>query len=68
VKLGTIAVDGTKVRVNGSLHKAMSYGRMKKRKHVYKRRSICYYVGLRKSIPARIVVSVTVVVTNSPKS
>lgn len=68
VKLGTIAVDGTKVKANASLHKAMSYGRMKKRKHVYKRRSVSYYVGLRKSIPARIAVSVTVVVTNSPKS
>lgn len=30
VKLGTIAVDGTKVKANASLHKAMSYGRMKK--------------------------------------
>lgn len=30
VKLGTIAIDGTKVRANASIHKAMSYGRMKK--------------------------------------
>jgi len=28
VQLGTIAVDGTKVRANASKHKAMSYGRM----------------------------------------
>lgn len=30
VKLGTIAVDGTKLKANASIHKAMSYGRMKK--------------------------------------
>lgn len=29
VKLGTLAVDGTKVKANASKHKAMSYGRMK---------------------------------------
>lgn len=29
VKLGTIAVDGTKVKANASRHKAMSYGRMR---------------------------------------
>ena len=28
VKLGTIAVDGTKIKANASRHKAMSYGRM----------------------------------------
>jgi len=28
VKLGTIAVDGTKLKANASKHKAMSYGRM----------------------------------------
>jgi hypothetical protein len=28
VKLGTIAVDGTKVKANASRHKAMSYERM----------------------------------------
>jgi transposase len=28
LKLGTIAVDGTKVKANASRHKAMSYGRM----------------------------------------
>jgi transposase len=31
-KLGHVALDGTKVRANGSKHKAMSYGRMKKRR------------------------------------
>ena len=29
VKLGTVAVDGTKIKANASRHKAMSYGRMK---------------------------------------
>lgn len=29
VKLGTLAVDGTKVKANASKHKAMTYGRMK---------------------------------------
>jgi transposase len=29
VTLGTIAVDGTKIRANASKHKAMSYGRMR---------------------------------------
>ena len=28
IKLGTIAVDGTKIKANASRHKAMSYGRM----------------------------------------
>jgi len=30
VKLGTIAVDGTKVKANASRHKALSYGHMLK--------------------------------------
>ena len=30
VKLGTIAVDGTKIKANASRHKAMSYGHMLK--------------------------------------
>lgn len=30
VKLGTVAIDGTKIKANASKHKAMSYGRMKK--------------------------------------
>jgi transposase len=30
VKLGTIAVDGTKIKANASRHKAMSYARMQK--------------------------------------
>jgi len=29
VRLGTVSVDGTKVRANASKHKAMSYGRMR---------------------------------------
>lgn len=32
MRLGHIALDGTKVRANASKHKAMSYGRMKKTK------------------------------------
>ena len=31
-KLGNVAIDGTKVRANASKHKAMSYGRMKKKR------------------------------------
>ena len=31
VKLGHVALDGTKVRANASKHKAMSYGRMKEK-------------------------------------
>lgn len=31
VKLGRVAIDGTKVRANASKHKAMSYGRMKEK-------------------------------------
>ncbi|MBI4495896.1 MAG: hypothetical protein HY697_03075 [Deltaproteobacteria bacterium] len=30
VKLGRVALDGTKVKANASKHKAMSYGRMQK--------------------------------------
>jgi transposase len=32
VRLGHVALDGTKVKANASKHKAMSYGRMKKKK------------------------------------
>lgn len=38
VKLGHVALDGTKIKANASKHKAMSYDRMKKRS--LKRRSI----------------------------
>ena len=31
VKLGHVALDGTKVKANASKHKAMSYDRMSKR-------------------------------------
>lgn len=31
VKLGHIALDGTKIKANASRHKAMSYGRMEKK-------------------------------------
>ena len=36
VKLGTIALDGTKVNANASKHKAMSYGRMKEQEQKLK--------------------------------
>lgn len=36
VKLGTIALDGTKVKANASKHKAMSYGRMKEQEQKLK--------------------------------
>jgi transposase len=37
VKLGTIALDGTKVKAHASKHKAMSYGRMKEQEQKLKR-------------------------------
>jgi transposase len=36
VKLGTIALDGTKVHANANKHKAMSYGRMKQQERELK--------------------------------
>jgi transposase len=36
VKLGHVAVDGTKIKANASKHKAMSYERMKKREAEFK--------------------------------
>jgi transposase len=38
VKLGRVAVDGTKVKANASKHKAMSYGRMQEREAALKER------------------------------
>lgn len=37
VKLGRIAVDGTKIKANASKHKAMSYGRMKEKESAIQR-------------------------------
>jgi transposase len=37
VKLGRVAIDGTKIKANASKHKAMSYGRMKEREAALKR-------------------------------
>ena len=31
MKLGRVAVDGSKLKANASKHKAMSYGRMKEK-------------------------------------
>lgn len=36
VKLGTMALDGTKIKANASKHKAMSYGRMKEQEQKLK--------------------------------
>jgi transposase len=36
VKLGTIGLDGTKIKANASKHKAMSYGRMKEQEQKLK--------------------------------
>ena len=36
MKLGTIALDGTKIKANASKHKAMSYGRMKEQEQKLK--------------------------------
>src|SRR6201989_612019 len=40
VKLGHVALDGTKIKANASKHKAMSYERMKKREAELKARSL----------------------------
>ena len=37
VKLGRVAVDGTKMKANASKHKAMSYGRMREKEKALKR-------------------------------
>ena len=37
IRLGTVAVDGAKVRANASRHKAMSYGRMKQQEQRLRR-------------------------------
>jgi transposase len=36
MRMGTLAIDGTKVRANASKHKAMSYGRMKEKEEQLK--------------------------------
>ena len=41
VKLGHVALDGTKVKANASKHKAMSYGRMVKRQKELKEQVNC---------------------------
>src|SRR5919197_2130028 len=37
VKLGHVALDGSKIKANASKHKAMSYGRMKEREAEYEK-------------------------------
>jgi hypothetical protein len=41
VKLGHVALDGTKIKANASKHKAMSYERMKKREAELKAEVAC---------------------------
>jgi transposase len=44
IKLGRVAIDGSKVKANASKHKAMSYGRMKEKEHELReeiRRLLC---------------------------
>ena len=44
MKLGRVAIDGSKVKANASKHKAMSYGRMKEKEHELReeiRRLLC---------------------------
>src|SRR6195256_4562361 len=36
IRMGTLAIEGTKVRTNASKHKAMSYGRMKEEEEQHK--------------------------------
>ena len=36
IKLGRVALDGSKIKANASKHKAMSYGRMKKEERALK--------------------------------
>ena len=36
IRMGTLAIDGTKVRANASKHKSMSYGRMKEQEQKLK--------------------------------
>src|SRR6202041_690290 len=45
VKLGHVALDGTKIKANASKHKAMSYERMKKRAAELKAEVACMLAG-----------------------
>jgi len=53
VKLGHVALDGTKIKANASKHKAMSYERMKKREAELKPRSLACWQPPRRRIPKR---------------
>ena len=50
VKLGHVALDGTKIKANASKHKAMSYERMKKREAELKARSLACWRPPRRRI------------------
>ena len=43
VKLGQVAIDGTKLKANASKHKAMSYARMKKEEKRLREEIWCYF-------------------------
>ncbi len=43
LKVGRVALDGTKINANASKHKAMTYDRMKRKERISVRRSkICW--------------------------
>ena len=60
VRLGTIAIDGTKVQGNASRHKAMSYGYMTQEVGRLGRRSISCSSGLRTSMPGTISANIAI--------
>lgn len=43
VKLGQVAIDGTKIKANASKHAAMSYGRMRKEEERLRREIEAYF-------------------------
>ena len=51
VKLGHVALDGTKVKANASKHKAMSYGRMKEREAQLERSRLRLKAGVIRECP-----------------
>jgi len=53
VKLGHVALDGTKIKANASKHKAMSYERMKKREAELQRRSTVGWLPPKPPTPRR---------------
>ena len=52
-ELGTMALDGTKVKAHASKHKAMSYGRMKEREQKLKQEIEALLEAPAQSMPKR---------------